>query len=470
MQTLRARLVISHLLPVLIIVPIVGIGLIYVLESQVLLPGFLRAYLGNSALVAEISQDQYRIWTDPVYAQTILARVSARLQARIMFINSDGLLMASSDPNDLPNLTKPVINDALLPSLGGKVVWQIYYRSRLQGEAFDIWEPVIDNRFGDVIGVVRTTYSFTDIAEQFVQLRSLVFLVSLVALVVGGLIGLLLAISIIRPMQRVTSSVNSLARGERTELLRESRLEELRSLEGAVNFLVERLHGLETARRQLLANLVHELGRPLGALRSAVQALMKGAKRDPKLSDELLTGMESELVRLQHLMADLTRLYDQALGSLELNREPVDLNVWLPAVLAPWEAQAREKGLAFQKSIPSGLPVLSIDPNRVGQALGNLLSNAVKFTPPGEKVDVTAQIDESEVRIEVSDGGPGIPLEERDQLFTPFYRGSQGRRFTEGMGLGLSIAKDLVTAHGGRIAFRPGEPHGSVFSLILPKG
>ncbi len=470
MKTLRTRLVLSHLLPMLVIIPLVGIALIYALETQVLLPAFLQAYSGNAALVAEITQNQDRIWTDPIYAQTILARVSPRLPARVMFIAADGSLMASSDPNDLSNLTKVIVNSALPLAQNGQVVLRKIYNRQLQGEALDIWEPVIDNRFGGVVGIVRITFEFASIADQFVQLRTLIAGVLLFGLAVGGVLGLTLAVSIDRPLRRVTDAVNRLARGEGSDLLSPSGPTELRQLAGAVNFLVERLRGLEDARRQLLANLVHELGRPLGALRSAVQALQKGAVKDPQLSDELLSGMDSELSRLQILLGDLTQLYDQVLGSLELNLQAVPLATWLGTVLSPWEIAAREKNLEWQAGDFSRLPAVKADPIRLGQAVGNLLSNAVKFTPSGGQVSITAGTDAADIWIRVSDNGAGIPLEEQEKIFTPFFRGGQGKRFTEGMGLGLSIARDLIKAHGGRLELVSSPGEGSQFTIYLPKG
>ena len=470
MKTLRARLVLSHLLPMLVVVPLVGIALIYALETQVLLPAFLQAYSGNAALVAEITQNQDRIWTDPLYAQTILARVSPRLPARVMFIAADGRLMASSDPQDLSNLTRVIANSALPLAQDGQVVLRKIYNRQLQGEALDIWEPVIDSRFGGVVGIVRITFEFASIAEQFVQLRTLIVGVLLFGLAIGGVLGLTLAVSIDRPLRRVTNAVNRLARGEDSEVLAASGPEEIRQLAGAVNFLVERLHSLEDGRRQLLANLVHELGRPLGALRSAVQALMKGALEDPQLSGELLSGMDSELSRLQSLLGDLTQLYDQVLGTLELNLQTIDLSMWLSTVFSPWEAAAYEKDLEWQVDPIIDLPTIQADPIRLGQAIGNLLSNAIKFTPAGGKVAISTGQSPLEVWIKVKDSGSGIPPDEQEKVFTAFYRGGQGKRFTEGMGLGLSIARDLVKAHGGRLELVSTQGEGSQFTIYLPKG
>ena len=346
---------------------------------------------------------------------------------------------------------------------------RVFYNRSLRGDALDIWEPVIDSRLG-VIGIVRITYEFASISDQFVQQRTLIAGVLLIGLLLGGVIGLILAVSIDRPLQRVTAAVNRLARGEGSEPLAESGPTELRQLAGAVNFLVQRLHNLEESRRHLLANLVHELGRPLGALRSAVQALIKGAGQDPQLGNELLSGMDGELVRLQSLLGELTQLYDQVLGNLELNRQPLDLTQWLSETITPWEVAAHQKGLGWSASLPENLPVVQADPVRLGQALGNLFSNAVKFTPAGGQVVISAGDQGDQVWIKVQDNGPGIPADEIEKVFVPFYRGGQGRRFVEGMGLGLSIARDLVEAHRGRLELESDPGQGSRFTVWLPKG
>ncbi len=120
---------------------------------------------------------------------------------------------------------------------------------------------------------------------------------------------------------QVTQAVYSLASGNRREKLEEKGVEEIQHLLRAVNHLVDHLHELEQARRQLLANLVHELGRPMGALRAGMYAIKKGAKRDPQLLDEMIDGMGIEMKSLQRLLDDLSQLHDQVLGTLELERE-----------------------------------------------------------------------------------------------------------------------------------------------------
>ncbi|HER34455.1 MAG TPA: HAMP domain-containing histidine kinase, partial [Halothiobacillaceae bacterium] len=230
----------------------------------------------------------------------------------------------------------------------------------------------------------------------------------------------------------------------------------------------------DESRRRLLANLVHELGRPLGAVQSALQALLNGAEEDPALRRELLEGMDDQVYRLRPLLDSLTDLYDQVLGTLELNRRQTDLADWLSRTVVPWRHAAIDKGLDWHVDIPEGLPAVRVDPDRLAQVAGNLLSNAIKYTPEGGRVSVTArEVGEagrpsSGVEISVSDTGMGIEPDERARIFEPFFRSRRERRFPQGMGLGLSIARDLVMAHGGRLDVDSTPGVGSCFTIWLP--
>ncbi|MCJ7735839.1 MAG: HAMP domain-containing histidine kinase, partial [Anaerolineae bacterium] len=172
---------------------------------------------------------------------------------------------------------------------------------------------------------------------------------------------------------------------------------------------------------------------------------------------------------IQRLLDDITHLYDQTLGSLEVERKPVALHSWLGNVLGPWREAARDQRLSWHVDLPDDLPVVEIDSDRLAQALENVTSNAVKYTPSGGTVTVTAGMDAGQVWIRVSDNGPGITSEEQERILTPFYRGSAGKRFPQGMGLGLSIARDLVAAHNGRIELESAPGTGSVFTICIPR-
>jgi signal transduction histidine kinase len=197
---------------------------------------------------------------------------------------------------------------------------------------------------------------------------------------------------------------------------------------------------------------------------------LSGARQDPDLLTEMLQGMNGEIAILQRLLDDLAHLHGQELGTLELDREEIAVNDWLARSLLPWQEAARKKHLHWQVSLPSDSPTMEADPVRLGQVLGNLVSNAIKYTSPGGTVSISAGIKGQEIWIRVSDNGPGIPPEEQEKIFSPFYRGKQATRFPQGMGLGLSIARDLVAAHLGRLELQSTPGLGSHFTIWIPTG
>lgn len=467
LKTLRNRLILSHVLPLLIIIPVMGVALVIVLETRFLLPNQSRALTGDAVLLAEFAGNQAEIWEDDTLAQKLLSQSYPRLAKRVMLISPEGRLVASSDPADADRLNQILEIDNLSTITRGELVTKNNYSQRLKGEVIDVFAPVTLSN-GEPAGVVRVTSRFETISDELLQLRYLIGSVMIIGLFFGTSLGSILAVNIISPMQQVTQAIISLAHGNRREKLPEYGPEEIRLLLSSVNFLVDRLRSLEQSRRHLLANIVHELGRPLGALRMAVQVLIQGAKQNPNQLDELLEGMDQELGRLQHLLEDLAHLHDQVLGHLELDLQAVSLAEWLPVVLRPWKAAAYEKNLEWEVSIQPELPGIEADPVRFSQLIGNLVSNAIKFTPAGGKVSVSAGTHGEMVTIAVCDNGAGIAPDETERIFAPFYRGKQISRVKQGMGLGLSIAQDVVNAHGGRIEVdsRPGE--GSCFTVWIP--
>jgi signal transduction histidine kinase len=189
---------------------------------------------------------------------------------------------------------------------------------------------------------------------------------------------------------------------------------------------------------------------------------------DENLRQELLLGMEDEINILRRLLDDLTGLYDQFVGSFIMEFKTVNLQEWLSALLLPQREAAQAKGLIWKSTISDDLPNLTIDPGRLSQALGNLINNALKFTPAGSTVEITTGRENDEIWIAVQDSGPGIPLDDQENLFTPFFRGRFETRFPQGMGLGLSIARDLVMAHQGKLTFESTPGEGSCFTIWLP--
>lgn len=466
-RSLRARLILSQTIPLLIILPIMGAVLVNQVETRILLPSLSRALTTNAVLLANVAGDEQALWTTPGYAEYYLTNLRHDISARVMFLTPGGQLLGSSDPTEAGMVGYVLDFEGVAKARSGQVASYIYYNISSPSEVIDVFVPVI-NPQQQLIGILRMSYTYNTLYTEFIQSRYTIIAILAGGLLLGIILGWSLALNLSRPIRKVTQAIYELARGSRQATVAPGGPEEIQLLAQSYNFLSDRLSSLEKARRQLLANLIHELGRPLGALRSAIQALAGGAARDPQLLQDLTTGMDDQAARLQHLLEELSHLHDQVLGTLELEYQPVALSEWLPMVIRPWQEAAQDKHLQWQTDIPSDLPSISADPNRLASAVENLVSNAIRYTHSGGIVSVSARMNGPEVIIQVSDTGSGVAVDEQAKIFEPFYRGDQGRRFKQGMGLGLSIANDLVKAHGGKISVESTPGKGSRFTIHLP--
>jgi len=468
LHTLRSRMIFSHILPILIIVPLMYIAMVYLLETQLFIPKLTEDLRGNVRIITEMSRTEtfapgnYR---GIVYA---IQKMELDPDLRVIYMQPDGTMIYTNDPSYSNQIQKQLDVPALARlQSGNEVVITNYSFIERRKDFLQVLQP-ISSSGSDVAGILWVSYYDSMLNNLFKDLRLLSLAVMFGFLLLGSILGSILALSISKPLTQATQTIQQLAHGEGNLQLKEKGPKEVRELAQAVNFLVERMVTLEQARRQLLANLVHELGRPLGALRSGIQALSKGAGKDPLFMKDLTSGMDEETARLQKVLDELAHLHDQVLGPLELNLEQTKIDEWLPKVLIPWKEAATQKRINWETDIPSDIPNVNIDRMRMSQVIGNLVSNAVKYTPPGRKVHVKVGHTDQQIWIKVSDTGPGISKQEQDKIFEPFYRGDQGRRIKQGMGLGLSIARDLTVAHGGHLKLESSPDQGSSFIVWLP--
>ena len=309
LRSLRNRLILSHILPALLIIPLMGAAILYVLETRLLLPVVYKNLAADAALMAEITRNQPIFWQDRQAAHALVNGVTPYLSGRVSLITLDGNLLASSDQTTGTSGNQVVELPNLIGMEQGETI-------QLQsGTLAEVFTPVFDLQ-GQPIGIIRMTTRVVTVSDEIYQLRYLLGTILLFGVLAGVGLGSYLAFGINRPIQQVTELIQALAQGDWQAHVEEQGPDEIRRLAATMNGLVDQLNSLEQARRQLLANLVHELGRPLGAIRSAIQALLHGADRNSQLSGDLLSGMDDETVRLQHLLDDLAGLHHQVLGRL----------------------------------------------------------------------------------------------------------------------------------------------------------
>lgn len=231
--------------------------------------------------------------------------------------------------------------------------------------------------------------------------------------------------------------------------------------------MAAKLDRVETVRRQLIGDISHELRTPLTAIKGSMEGLIDGVI---PASEETYQDIFREADRLQRLVNDLQELSRVEAGSYDLNIQPIVVSQIVEKVTNRLKRQFEEKGVSLETDIPDDIAPVLADEDRINQVLLNLVGNALQYTSRGGEVKISAEEIKNEISIAVTDDGVGIPAEHLEHVFTRFYRVDKSRsRVGGGSGIGLTIAKYLVEAHGGRIwAESPGPDQGSTFTFTLP--
>jgi signal transduction histidine kinase len=287
--------------------------------------------------------------------------------------------------------------------------------------------------------------------------------------VAGGilLIGLL-SRQILAPVQSLTAAAQQLGRGDLTQRVSDEGPGEIGQLARSFNTMAENLEMAEKQRRSLAADVAHELRTPL----SNVQGYLEAVKdRLLQADDKTIDTIYQQVVHVVQLVEDLRILALAESGTLRLHQESGSMEELLRQAVDAFRPQAEAKGVELSVQIQPELPDVPMDRTRIAQVVANLLDNAIFHTPEGGSVAVTAQTGDSALTVAVSDTGPGISPQDIDLVFERFYRVDPSRtRSTGGTGLGLTIAKQLIQAHGGTIGVESSVGHGSRFYFDLPLG
>jgi len=292
--------------------------------------------------------------------------------------------------------------------------------------------------------------------------------------IITGLLGILLAFvlswyisnRVSKPLAELTSATGSITDGEYGKQVTVKGGSEVEELGEAFNALSQSLERNEVLRKNMIADISHELRNPLAAQRGHLEALEDGVI---DLDEDVISILMKNNLLLSRLVEDLRQLSLVDAGQVELELMPVDAHEALRVAASNFEHDLTEKEISLVMEIPTNLPALRADRGRISQVLANLLTNALLYTPAGGQITLDAKEVEEEVVISVSDTGPGIEQEELTFIFDRFHRTDRSRtRDTGGTGLGLSIAKGLVEAHGGRMWAESEIGQGTSIFFTLP--
>jgi histidine kinase len=272
---------------------------------------------------------------------------------------------------------------------------------------------------------------------------------------------------IVNPVRAMTEASRNIAAGDYHKRVQMPEPDELGSLANSFNQMAQQLEQTEFKRVELIGDVAHELRTPLASIRSTMEGLVDGVVPTEPAT---FIGVQREVTRLQRLVQDLEELSRAEAGQIVLDLHPLDVSTLIQSAAERLRPQYAGKDVTLRLDVPSSLPQVRADVGRMTQVLINLLGNALQYTPAQGQVTVRAWHDGGNVQVAVQDTGIGITPEHLPHIFERFYRVDKSRsRIGGGSGIGLTIARHLIEAHGGRIwVMSNGVEQGSRFTFTLP--
>jgi signal transduction histidine kinase len=379
-------------------------------------------------------------WAEVQTPIEMMARISGE---RLVLVDMDGTVLADSEltlngqsfPEDWTGREIPVI-------VGNQPMAIVYESPGPEGES------------GEAGGFESTVGS------------SLLW-AALIAGAVTLVLTFFLSRRILHPISALTSAARKLGRGDLSQRVKVKSRDEVGELATTFNAMADELERTEQLRRSMVADAAHELRTPLTNIRGYLEAIKDGVI---KADAGTIESMHEEALLLTHLADDLQELALVDAGELRLDVRADDVAEIVRKAVAAIQPQATAKQISVETKLAPDLSPVMVDAERIGQVLRNLLSNAVAYTPEGGEVSVLVRSLGEWVEVRVADSGIGIAAGDMPFIFERFYRADKSRsRATGGVGLGLTIIKRLVEAHGGSIEVHSEEGRGSTFVFTVPR-
>jgi signal transduction histidine kinase len=454
--SLRSRLWLTYAI-------LVGVVLVVVF-------GALAVYVARSNLIArlELNNVASRILerqTLPALKRAdfdeIVTRLDENLGFRILVLDSQWETLADSRADtagSLPSIPKPAREQLARVSTiedAGGTDW-LYVIRRLQGN------------FIVVVATPRQPLKEVVASPVIRELAGDILWAGGIALLLALLLAYLISRWVAAPLQKLSGAAIAVAEGRRAQV-ELAGPDEVQALGEVFNEMTHRVHASQESQRDFVANVSHELKTPLTSIQGFAQAILDGTASSPDSLKQAAEVIYDESGRMHRLVLDLLDLARLDAGTADLARKPLDLAQLLRAVAEKFIPQSQEAHVQLSTQIDD-LPSFIGDGDRLSQVFTNLVDNALKHTPAGGQVTLRARPRGEWVEVSVVDTGPGIPPEELSRIFERFYQLDKARKggAGHGVGLGLSIARQIIQAHHGTLSAHSKVGQGSVFVVNLP--
>jgi two-component system, OmpR family, sensor histidine kinase BaeS len=338
----------------------------------------------------------------------------------------------------------------------------------LSAAALENGIPIAEN--GEVIGFLiplRGQFEGAPRELEFIQrINRLLLYGALIGAVIALLLGVFLSRTLTRPIRELTQATHAVSEGNLSQQVPVRSNDELGELAEAFNKMSSELSRSVNSRKQMTADIAHELRTPLSLILGHAEAVHDGVLPPTHENFEII---REEATRLEHLVNDLRLLSLADAGELSIHPQTMEPERLLQDVVSTYQYQAQRKNIGLELDIGSPLSPVEVDPGRMTQVLTNILDNALRYTLEGGRIVLSAKESKEKVELVIQDSGPGLKAEDLDRVFDRFYRTDASRQREGGSGLGLAIAKSIVQAHGGQVSAESAPGQGLKVIISLPK-
>ena len=445
------RLLATHFLVIIVVLVVLSLVLSVLLSSYVYRQQEQRLIMTGRNISELAAQGRSAELRRTLYA------MDQAVDARIWIIDAQGRIILDSRGTMMQRRMQLRVPPGLFE---GEEIYSVLEVADLETEMLLVGVPVYTG--GEVTGAVLLLTPVSGVQDTMTSIYRLARPAMFISFLAAALIALLVSRSISQPLSRISRAAEAVSEGDFNQQVPVSGAREIRALAEGFNNMSAKLSRLEHMRRDFIASVSHELRTPMTSIRGFVQGVLDGKIPADKQQKYLeLTLMEIQ--RLSKLVNDLLDLSAVEGREAPLTLETVDLREVINLSLAAMEPQLTQHRTELSLSLPdSSVPVLA-DRLRLQQVLINLIGNNIQHTPPGSKLEIELEPGNPRTLV-LTDNGPGIPAEDLDNIFQPFFRSGAG-----GRGLGLAIARALVVAHEGEIMAENRSSGGSRFIIHLPE-
>lgn len=389
--------------------------------------------------------------------------------AQVFFVTNTGKIsMVSSGIGDLW-IGRTITSETVDIVLSGKIA---YVEGNIGGMFTDkvltVGYPITFG--GCVQGGIFMCKSMPEIRESFFAIYRNVIGFTALALICGALLVMIFTRRIVRPITEMNKAARVIAEGNFDNRIEIRTNDEVGQLAESFNYMAESLDENEHMRREIIANISHDLRSPLTSIQGFLGAVADGTI-PPENSGKYINIALEESKRLSKMVENVMDMSRAQAGMLDINREEFSINDLIKKTAESMEARIREKGITANLIFDSENTVVYADYNKISRVLQNLFDNAVKFTPEGGIITAETAEENGKIKITVRNSGTPLGEEDRKHIFDRFYKGDRSRgECCTGSGLGLAIVKELLKAHGETISVDSGENYNEfVFALEMPE-